>query len=135
MQRDPQKKGKIKNKILVVEDEFGLQETFREVFQEEGYDVRVAADGENGYKIYQMFQPDLILTDVVMPKISGIELSKKIRILNPKIKVIYVSGYFGLKNIKRELEEEIQKYSYPFLSKPFQISLMLKLVKEYLNKQ
>ena len=39
-----------KKKVLVVEDEFGLQETFRDVFRLEGYDVRVAVDGENGYK-------------------------------------------------------------------------------------
>ena len=83
-----------KMKILVVEDEFGLQATLKEVFQLEGYDVRVAIDGNEGYKIYRKFNPDLILTDIVMPKVSGLELVRKIRKSNRNIKVIYMSGFF-----------------------------------------
>jgi CheY-like chemotaxis protein len=135
LERGWQEKGWIKKKILVVEDEFGLQETFRDVFVMENYDVRVAGDGENGYQIFLTFKPDLIFTDVVMPKINGIELVKKIRLIQPQIKVIYISGFFGLKNVKRELDEEILKYKYPYLSKPFKINTMLDLVDSYLNNK
>jgi CheY-like chemotaxis protein len=124
--------GQTKKKILVVEDEFGLQETFRDVFIMEGYDVRVALDGEEGYQAFLKFKPDLVFTDVVMPIMSGIELVKKIRRDNPKIKVIYISGFFGLKNVKHDLNEDILKYGYPCLSKPFKISAMLELVEQYL---
>jgi CheY-like chemotaxis protein len=124
-----------KKKVLVVEDEFGLQETFRDVFRLEGYDVRVAVDGENGYQTFLEFKPDLVFTDVVMPKMSGTELVKKIRRDHPKIKVIYISGFFGLRNMKRDLNEETLKYGYPCLSKPFKISAMLELVDEYINNQ
>jgi CheY-like chemotaxis protein len=124
--------GHAKKKILVVEDEFGLQETFRDVFIMEGYDVRVALDGEEGYQTFLTFKPDLVFTDVVMPIMSGIELVKKIRRDNPKIKVIYISGFFGLKNVKHDLNEDILKYGYPCLSKPFKISAMLELVEQYL---
>lgn len=122
-----------KKKVLVVEDEFGLQETFRDVFRLEGYDVRVAVDGENGYQTFLEFKPDLVFTDVVMPKMTGIEMVKKIRQDHPKIKVIYISGFFGLRNVKRDLNEEALKYDYPCLSKPFKISAMLELVDEYIN--
>jgi CheY-like chemotaxis protein len=128
----PEKSGS-KKKILIVEDEFGLQETFRDIFLMEGYDVRVAVDGENGYQSFLAFKPDLVFTDVVMPKMSGMELVKKIREKNPQIKVIYISGFFGLRNVKRDLNEEILKYNYPYLSKPFKISTMLELVDGYLN--
>ena len=124
--------GHAKKKILVVEDEFGLQETFRDVFIMEGYDVRVALDGEEGYQTFLKFKPDLVFTDVVMPIMGGIELVKKIRRDNPKIKVIYISGFFGLKNVKHDLNEDILKYGYPCLSKPFKISAMLELVEQYL---
>ncbi|HPK54095.1 MAG TPA: response regulator [Smithellaceae bacterium] len=124
-----------KKKILVVEDEFGLQETFRDVLLMEGYDVRVAVDGENGYQQFLKFNPDLVFTDVVMPKMSGIELVKKIREKNQKIKVIYISGFFGLHNIKRDLNADILKYNYPYLAKPFKITAMLELVDRYLNDQ
>ena len=123
-----------KRKILVVEDEFGLQELFKDIFLMEGYDVRTATDGDRGYKVYCEFLPDLIFTDVVMPGMNGMELIAMIRETNPQIKVIYISGFFGLKRVKKKLDEEIFKYQYPTLSKPFQISVMLDMVKEYLNK-
>jgi CheY-like chemotaxis protein len=125
----------IKKKILIVEDEFGLQETLRDVFRMEGYDVRVAVDGENGYQNYLRFKPDLVFTDVVMPKMGGIELVGKIRQINNRIKVIYISGFFGLRNVKRDLNEEVLKYGYPCLSKPFKISAMLELVDAYLHNR
>jgi CheY-like chemotaxis protein len=127
--------GHTKKRILVVEDEFGLQETFRDVFIMEGYDVRVALDGEEGYQTFLKFKPDLVFTDVVMPIMSGIELVKKIRRDNPNIKVIYISGFFGLKNVKHDLNEDVLKYGYPCLSKPFKISAMLELVEKYLANQ
>ncbi|MDQ5985229.1 MAG: Regulator of RpoS [Syntrophus sp. SKADARSKE-3] len=135
LQQGLQEKNSRKKKILVVEDEFGLQETLRDVFRMEGYDVRVAVDGENGYQTYLQFRPDLVFTDVVMPKMSGIELVEKIRQDNPKIRVIYISGFFGLRNVKRDLNEDVLRYGYPCLSKPFKISAMLELVEEYLNNQ
>jgi CheY-like chemotaxis protein len=123
-----------KKKILVVEDEFGLQDMFRVVFLMEGYDVKVAVDGDRGYEAYCEFQPDLVFTDVVMPKMSGLELVAKIRETNSNIKVIYISGFFGIKRLKGELDEEVLRYGYPCLSKPFKISKMLELVKDYLGE-
>ncbi|HOG17039.1 MAG: Sporulation initiation phosphotransferase F [Syntrophaceae bacterium PtaU1.Bin231] len=122
-----------RKRILVVEDEFGLQETFRDIFLMEGYDVRVAVDGEDGYEAFLKFNPDLVFTDVVMPKMSGVELIRKIRRKNPRIKVIYISGFFGLRNVKRDLNEDMLKFGYLCLSKPFKISAMLELVDKYLN--
>ena len=122
-----------RRKILVVEDEFGLQETLRNIFLMEGYDTRIAQDGDNGYILYQQFKPDLILTDVVMPKMNGIDLVRKIRKDTPEIKVIYMSGFFGIKKLKQELDDDILKYGYMTLSKPFKISDMLDMVVHYLS--
>lgn len=122
-----------KKKILVVEDEFGLQSTLKEVFQLEGYEVRVAVDGDDGYKIYKTFKPDLIFTDIIMPRMNGLELVRKIRKSDPGIRVIYVSGFFGIRPLKIELDEEVLRYGYPILPKPTKISVMLDLVKEYLE--
>ena len=99
----------------------------------EGYDVRVAVDGDNGYEVFQQFKPDLVFTDVVMPKMSGVEMVRKIRETEPHIRVIYISGFFGIKNLKKELDEEILRYGYPTLAKPFKTSAMLELVNSYLS--
>jgi CheY-like chemotaxis protein len=121
-----------KTKILVVEDEFGLQEMYREILIMEGYDARAAVDGVNGYKMYIEFKPDLVFTDVVMPEMNGLELVKRIRETDPGIKVIYISGFFGIKRLKQQLDEDIRKYGYPTLAKPFKASEMLELVSNYL---
>jgi len=123
-----------RKKILVVEDEFGLQETLRDVFHMEGYDVRVAVDGDKGYRAYRKFKPDLVFTDIVMPKMNGLELVKKIREVEPHIKVIYISGFFGIRPLKQALDKEILKYGYGVLPKPTKISVMLELVKEYIGE-
>ena len=121
-----------KTKILVVEDEFGLQDMFMNVFLMEGYDVRVAVDGNNGFEVFCQFDPDLVFTDVIMPNVSGLELAAKIREINPQIKIIYISGFYGLESIKRDLDEDMLRFGYPSLSKPFKISYMLEVVKTYL---
>lgn len=122
-----------KKKILVVEDEVGLQGLFRDILLIEGYDVRVAGDGAEGYEVYCQFRPDLIFADVVMPKMSGLELVRKIRDVAPWIKVIFVSGFFGIEQLKQELDAEILRYGYGTLSKPFKISEMLDLVRNYIR--
>ncbi len=132
-QKEGERKTSKKKKILVVEDEFGLQATLKEVFQLEGYDVRVAVDGDVGYEIYRKFKPDLVFTDIVMPRMNGLELVRKIRKADRGIKVIYISGFFGVRSLKKELDKEVSKYGYPVLPKPTKISVMLALVKEYLG--
>ena len=122
-----------KKKVLVVEDEFGLQEIFRDILYMEGYEVKVAVDGVDGYEVYCKFKPDLVFTDVVMPNMSGLELVRKIRETEPDIKVIYVSGFFGIKRLKDQLDEDISVYGYPTLAKPFKTSEMLGLVRKCLN--
>jgi len=133
IKRGIKKHHKRKKKILVVEDEFGLQEIFRDVFLMEGYDVKVAVNGDSGFQVYCEFEPDLVITDVVMPKMSGLELIRRIRDKHFQVKVIYISGFFGINRLKRKLDEEILKYGYPTLSKPFKISVMLDLVRDYLK--
>ena len=126
--------GSWKKRILVVEDEFGLQELLTTALRLEGYDVRTAVDGDRGYEAYCQFEPDLVLTDVVMPGMNGLELVAEIRETNPHIKVIYVSGFFGIKRVKSKLDEELMIYKYPHLAKPFRLSELFELVKEYLEK-
>jgi len=134
LKKDEKKPEKKKVKILVVEDEFGLQDVFRDIFLMEGFDVKLAVDGDDGFKAYQKFLPDLVFTDVVMPKMNGVELVEKIREINPKIKVVYTSGFFGINRVKRDLDDEILRYGYRSLPKPFKLSVMLEMVHQYLEE-
>lgn len=123
-----------KKRILVVEDEPELQKFFQQILIMEGYNSRIAEDGIKGYEAYYSFKPDLMLCDVVMPWISGLELVGKIRKMDSKIKVIYMSGFFDITPLKGRFNDEVIRYGYHTLAKPFTVSKMLILIKNYLNE-
>ena len=129
MKRGSKAQYPIKKKILIVEDEIVLQELLRHILVIEGYMVRVASDGDRGYEEYCQFRPDLVLTDIVMPEMSGLELTSKIREISPGIKVIFISGFLDMDHLRTELDAEIFRYGYGTLSKPFKISEMLEMVR------
>lgn len=133
IKRQEEQKEPEKIKILVVEDEFGLHEIFREIFRMEGYEVRIATNGIQGLELYNKFKPDLVFTDIIMPEMNGLELVRKIREIDPNIKVIYMSGFFGIKKVRQQIQEEVEEYGYLTLSKPFKLSIMLDMVKGYLH--
>lgn len=123
-----------RKRILVVEDEPELQKFFQQILIMEGYDSRIAEDGIKGYEAYYRFKPDLMLCDVVMPWMNGLELVGKIRKMDSKIKVIYMSGFFDITPLKGKFNDEVIRYGYHTLAKPFTVSKMLILIKNYLNE-
>lgn len=66
-------------KILVVEDEATLQKALTTILSQEGFDVHSCMDGENGYKTALSSAPDLILLDLILPKMDGFEVLKKLK--------------------------------------------------------
>jgi two-component system, response regulator YesN len=99
----------------------------------EGYEARIAINGLEGFEIYKQFKPDLVFTDIIMPEMDGLELVSKIREMDPRIKVIYMSGFFGIKNLKERIRKDVEQYGYLTFSKPFKLSTMLEIVREYLS--
>jgi len=81
--------------ILIVDDEEAVRELVARVLGEQGYRILVASDGESALKMCESYRDDVdvILTDVVMPRMSGKELAEKALKLKPEAKVIYMSGY------------------------------------------
>lgn len=76
-------------KILVVEDELALSQVMSDRFTEEGFDVQTAADGEEGLQKAIAWKPDLVLLDIVMPKMDGMTMLHKLR-ATPEGKVMPV---------------------------------------------
>ena len=66
-------------KILFIEDELAIQKSLGDIFKQENYEVITALDGEEGFKMIQVKKPDLILLDLILPKLSGLEVLKKIK--------------------------------------------------------
>jgi CheY-like chemotaxis protein len=84
-----------KLRLLVVEDEESLRESFSQVFRQLGYDVRSACDGFSALSEMRNHLPDIILSDLNMPRMSGFELLSVVRRRFPQVPVIAMSGTFS----------------------------------------
>lgn len=113
-------------KILVVDDDKGLIYVLREMLQSEGFQVRTANDGSYGCLSYLIFKPDLILTDIQMPETSGLEMMKRIRMHNPHVRTIYMSGD-GVR-FRSQLEREVREYGAGIIAKPFSKEELIGLI-------
>lgn len=122
-----------RRRILVVEDEPDLLALYQGILEAEGYRVFSASDGEEGLAIFRLFHPELVFTDVIMPKINGIEMVQIIRSEKPDTKIIYITGFLGMDGLKLKLNDELRRHPYRLLSKPFKISQMLNEIETYLT--
>ena len=113
-------------KILIVDDNQDLAFLIKWMLEDEGYEVRSAQNGCDGYSTYLVFNPDLVLTDIQMPEKNGLELIREIRSHNPSVRTIYMSGDLSLYGLP--LEEEKEKYHVGILEKPFSRNELISLV-------
>jgi DNA-binding response OmpR family regulator len=93
-------------KILFVEDETALQKAFGTILKEKGYEVISAFDGETGLKVAKEARPDLILLDLILPKIHGFEVLKKLKEEKETqgIPVIVLTNLEDMENVDKALE-------------------------------
>ena len=117
--------------ILVVENGEMLRPLICEILRKEGYNILEAKDGDEALLVWQRHQGpiDLVLTDVVMPNMSGKELAERLRLLQPEIKVIYMSGY------ELSILASGNKFGSDavFLQKPFRPAELSKTVRDILQ--
>ncbi len=117
--------------ILLVEDEEQVRRIIKEVLEWQGYNVLSASNGEAALKHAknQRSEIHLLLTDVVMPQMSGLELAKRLMTGRPQLKVLYMSGYTDDAIVRHGLLEETLK----FLQKPFDPASVARKVREVLD--
>lgn len=113
-------------KVLVVDDNHCLASIIQELLENEGCEVITAKDGIDGYSAYLLFEPDLIITDIQMPRKNGLEMMECIRTHDPMIQTIYMSGDIG--PFRASLLEEEKQYPISFLEKPFPMGWLTQFV-------
>jgi CheY-like chemotaxis protein len=92
--------------ILFIEDESALQKTFGEIIKNEGYEIISALNGEDGLKLAKVKKPDLILLDLVLPKIHGFDVLKQLK-SDPETKeipVIVLTNLEEIGNVEKAIE-------------------------------
>ena len=118
-----------KGTVLIVDDEHGMRETLTDVFEHEGYSALCAEDGHKGIEMAQKELVDVVLLDIVMPGIDGVETLKRLKAMNPSIKVIMMTGHAD-----GNLVDEAMAAGVKVLSKPFDLKMLLNLVSEEMTK-
>ncbi|MEN8200174.1 MAG: response regulator [Thermodesulfobacteriota bacterium] len=83
----------MKKKILLVDDEEGIQMLYREELEDDGYEVISAYTGEEGLEKFKAESPDLVILDIQMPGMNGIETLRQMKMSNPELPVILSSAY------------------------------------------
>lgn len=119
--------------ILVVEDEFDVRMNLKELLESEDYNVLVAEDGEKGFDLASTYLPDLVISDIKMPKLDGFELLKKMQ-ENPeteKIPFIFLTAKVEIGDFRDGMSLGVDDY----LTKPFKIDDVLKAIEVRLKKR
>lgn len=117
-------------KILIVDDEVPIRRTLREILEFEQYEVEEAADGQEGVSKVQNQKYDVVIMDIKMPKMDGIEALERIMMISPETPVIMVSGHGTIDTAV----EAVKKGAFDFISKPPDLNRMLITVRNAMEK-
>jgi two-component system, response regulator, stage 0 sporulation protein F len=117
----------MKQKILIVDDQFGIRILLNEVLQKEGYDTFQAANGVQALEIVKEHSPDLVLLDMKIPGMDGIEILKRMKVIDVDIRVIIMTAYGELDMIQQAMDLGALTH----FAKPFDIDDIRVAVKKY----
>lgn len=118
-------------KILVIDDQPSIRKTLREILEYENFEIDEAEDGQKGLEMFNKESYDLVLSDIKMPKIDGIEFLDKVIALNQDVPVIMISGHGNIDTAV----EAIKKGAYDYISKPVDLNRLLVTVRNALEKK
>ena len=104
-------------KILYVEDDLDIQEMMVKLLSRRYSNLEVASDGKEGLEKYKEFKPNLIITDIQMPKMNGFDMSEEIRKLDSKVHIILITAFNDTANLTRGIEIGINQYIFKPVNK------------------
>ena len=118
-------------KILVIDDEQAIRKALKEILEYEKHDVELAKDGFEGLEAIKKNKYDLVLLDIKMPKLDGIEVLKKIQEIKPDLPVVMITGHGTVETAV----EAIKLGAYDFLEKPLELNRLLVTIRNSLERE
>src|SRR5574338_566671 len=116
--------------ILIIDDEKAIRKTLTEILSFEGYKIDEAPDGEDGLKKFKDKTYDVVLCDIKMPKIDGIEFLQKAGEFNPDVPIIMISGHGNIETAV----EAVKKGAYDYISKPPDLNRLLITIRNAMDR-
>jgi DNA-binding NtrC family response regulator len=116
--------------ILIIDDEKAIRKTLSEILSYEGYKLDEAGDGEEGLKKFKEKEYDVILCDIKMPKIDGIEFLERAKEANADVPIIMISGHGTIETAV----EAVKKGAYDYISKPPDLNRLLITIRNAMDK-
>ncbi|MEO5647044.1 MAG: sigma-54 dependent transcriptional regulator [Chitinophagaceae bacterium] len=117
--------------VLIIDDERSIRKTLTEILSFEGYKVDEAADGEEGLKKYKEKVYDVVLCDIKMPKLDGIEFLEKAREINNDVPIIVISGHGNIDTAV----DAVKKGAFDYISKPPDLNRLLITLRNALDRK
>ncbi|GAB2812710.1 sigma-54-dependent transcriptional regulator [Ferruginibacter profundus] len=117
--------------ILIIDDEKAIRKTLTEILSYEGYKIDEASDGEEGLKRFSEKAYDIVLCDIKMPKLDGIEFLEKAKEINGDVPVIMISGHGNIDTAV----EAVKKGAFDYISKPPDLNRLLITLRNAVDKQ
>ncbi|MGE5370480.1 MAG: response regulator [Solirubrobacterales bacterium] len=118
----------MKTKVLIVDDQKGVCRLLQELFTMEGYEVAVAGDGREALEKFEPFEPDIVLMDMKMPHMNGLEAAQEMLKINPKVPIIMMTAYGEIEMVHKALKIGVRRH----ITKPFDILDLRDLVRDIL---
>jgi CheY-like chemotaxis protein len=103
-------------KVLVVDDERVIADTLAMILSQSGFEARAVYSGEKALELAGIFQPDMLISDVIMADLNGIDAAIRIRALLPAIKILLFSGQAATANLLEKARSD--GYEFDILAKP-----------------
>ncbi len=117
-------------KILVIDDERSIRNTLKDILEYEDHKVSLAEDGPSGIDMFKQEKFELVLCDIKMPEMDGMEVLQQLEELNSDVPVVMISGHGNIETAV----ESIKKGAYDFISKPLDLNRLLVTVKNALER-
>lgn len=118
-------------KILVVDDEIGIRQSLKKILEKEGFEVLTASNGDEAFKVIRSDTIDLLISDIRMAGMDGLELLKVCKSVSPYTEVIMITGYASVDTAV----DSMKQGAYDYITKPFKKADIIKAVQKAIEKQ